>query len=86
MSEKEDILEYAGYTVEAGRSAGSWIFRDIHGREVGDLSEDDLLALHYLCSKLFGSCGGGLLDCDCYEDGYERARETVGEWHRPLGR
>lgn len=79
-----DKLEYAGYRMGAGRSRTSWVFRDVHGREVGDFTEEELVALHYLSAALLGSCGDEM--CACYDRGHDKAKETVDEWHRPLGR
>lgn len=70
-----DKLEYAGYTLEAGRSPTSWVLRDVHGREVGDFTENELIALHDLANGVLGACDDP--SCACYNAGYQKAKETI---------
>lgn len=78
-----DNLECAGYTMEPGRTPQSWVFRDVHGREVADFSEEELVALHYLSTAVLGPCEDMM--CACYDYGDQKAMETVGVWNRLLG-
>lgn len=49
--------------------------------DLGYFAKYTLEDLHFLISEvLSGDC-----QCGCYESGYLKAQETVGEWNRPLG-
>ena len=44
--------------------------------DVGVFTRDTLVDLHFLVSQCFGKdC-----QCECYDAGYTKAQETVGDW------
>ena len=49
--------------------------------DLGFIAKEVLLDLHFLTCECFSTdC-----QCDCYEAGFQRAQEAVGEWNERPG-